>query len=95
MRGMIGAILMLVGGAVVLLGIGLAVKPVIDLYRANLDDPMGQPEGAERRVPLDMRKGLIVGAAGVVPFMIGSVLVKMEVRRRLRAALLAPKEKGR
>lgn len=83
MKGMIGAILMIVGGCVMIGGIGLAVWPMVKMYRANLEDPMGQPDGAENRVKDDMLRGVFIGAAGAPFFLVGTVMVKAAVVRAM------------
>lgn len=99
MRGITGGILMLVGAAIAFVGIGLAVMPVIRMYQENLDDPlaMHEPEGREtgtdreKSVPRQMMRGVVVGVVGVVPFTVGSFLVKQVARRRIKAAMAASK----
>lgn len=80
----LGLILTLVGGAVVLVGMYMALAPVIHMYQANLENAMGQPDGAEQQVGKDMWKGVIVGAVGIVPFLIGTVLLKAALFRKIR-----------
>lgn len=86
MRLWIGLFLMLLGGAIVLAGMGIALRQLIGLYAGVLDDPLGQPEGTEDAAQQAMFRGLILGATGVLPFIVGSALVKGAIVRRLRRA---------
>ena len=80
----IGLVLMLVGGGVIIGGGAMALLPLVRLYRANLEDPMDQPEGAERATSDEMLRGVIIGAIGVPFFIAGSVMVKAAMFRKLR-----------
>jgi hypothetical protein len=84
LRLFVGLILMLGGAAIMLYGIFLALRELIGLYQGVMEDPLGQPEGTEDAVQHGMFRGLKIGAIGVVPFLIGVVLFKGEVARRLR-----------
>lgn len=80
----VGLILMLVGGGVIIGGGAMALMPLVQLYKANLDNPMGQPEGAERGTSDQMLRGVMIGAIGVPLFVVGSVMVKAAMYRKLR-----------
>lgn len=93
MKTALGLILTLAGAALIVAGIARGVLPLIDVYRNNLTDPLGQPEGAEEKVGPAMRRGVILGACGVPPFIIGSVLLKVTMVQRIaRAASGKPKD---
>jgi hypothetical protein len=77
---------MAVGGVAMLIGIWLALEPLIGLYQDTLADPLNQPEGTEKQTSGAMLRGVIVGGAGALPFLIGSALVKGAMVRKLRQA---------
>lgn len=76
MRMLFGLGLILIGGAVLLYGGGSAVKELVSLYSGAMTQPMEDPQGGEAGVSDRMMRGVKIGAAGAVPFVIGSVLVK-------------------
>jgi len=84
LRGILGLILLLVGGGIMLTGGTFAVLPLVDLYRANLEHPLDQPESAERNTSDRMLRGVYIGAAGTPLFIAGSVLLKITLVQRLR-----------
>ncbi len=80
-----GLLLLLLGIAVMVTGIGLALKPLVDTYAANMQDPMGDKTTAiEDGLRPRMIRGVVIGAAGVVPLLIGSVVLKRSLFRRRR-----------
>ncbi len=83
MRLFLGIILMLIGGAVVLVGIVYALLSLGGLYEGFLTDALGQPEDAVETTQHGMYQGLIVGGIGIVPFVLGSALVKGSIVRKL------------
>jgi hypothetical protein len=83
MRLGLGLILMFVGGAVVLVGIVYALLSLGGLYDGFLEDALGQPDDAVDTTQQGMYKGVIIGAVGIVPFIIGSVMVKGSIVRKL------------
>lgn len=82
MRLLLGFVLMLIGGGIMLFGIVLALRQLLGLYQGVLDDPLGQPAGAEEAVQQGMFRGVAIGAVGVVPFIAGVVLFKGGMTRR-------------
>lgn len=83
MRRTLGLLLMLIGGLVMLAGIGLALKELASLYGGVLSDPLGQPEGVEKQTSRAMIQYVILGAAGVPVFLVGTFLLKKSVIQRL------------
>lgn len=84
MRTAIGLILVLIGMAIALYGIGGAMMQVIGLYQGAIADPLGQPEGAEKAVSVQMMRHVIIGLFGVPPLISGSVLLKIGMYQRMR-----------
>jgi hypothetical protein len=85
-RLLLGMIFMAVGGGIMLFGMFLALRELGGLYQGVIDDPLGQPEGAEDDVQQGMIRGVIVGGVGVLPFIIGSVMVKGAIARKISRA---------
>jgi len=85
MRLLIGLILMLLGGAVALYGIGNALIELVGLYETALDAPLDAPEGQESQVSRAMIRNAIIGVAGIPPLLVGSVLFYVSLRKRRRA----------
>ena len=81
MRLFLGLILLLVGAAFIIAGIVHGLVPLIHLYRGALDDPLGQSATIEQDTSHAMIRGIIIGAIGILPFLIGSVLVKVSIFR--------------
>lgn len=84
-RTLLGVVLLLVGGAVILWGIAEALIPLIRYYGQALEAPLDQKEEAEQLLSAAMKRGVLIGAAGVIPFLIGSVLLKVTLLQRLRS----------
>ncbi len=83
MRTLLGLILVLLGGAVALIGIGMALLAFASLYQGALADPLNQPDGAEKAVGDAMWRWAMIGVGGLAPFLLGSVLLKMSLFHRL------------
>lgn len=83
LKTLVGLVLSLVGAGIMLTGAWIALSALLGLYQAALQDPLGQPEGTEKDVSVAMLRGVYIGAAGIVPFLIGSVLLKTVFFRRL------------
>lgn len=84
MKTIVGIILAVVGAAVVLWGVFDALLPLMNYYKANVENAMGVPDGAEQQLSSTMIRAVIKGAVGV-PFLIaGSVLLKVSFVQRLR-----------
>ena len=79
----LGLILMLVGGVVILAGIVYALLSLGGLYEGFLTDALGQPDDAVEITQHGMYRGLIIGGIGIVPFLLGSALVKGSIARKL------------
>jgi hypothetical protein len=48
-----------------------------------MGDPLGQKAGAETEVSQKMIRAVIIGAIGIPPFLIGSVLLKITLLQKL------------
>ena len=88
MRTAIAFILFLGGMAVVLYGLGSALLELIGLYSSALNTPLDNPAGGEQGVSNRMFRYVIIGACGVPPMLVGSVMLSIgfwsRVMRRLR-----------
>lgn len=83
MKTLIGGVLTLVGGALVLYAIYSALMPLLGMYHGALSDPMA--DANEQQVSRDMLAAVGVGAAGIVPFIIGTLMLKsVFIRRAIR-----------
>lgn len=87
----LGLFLMLVGAGIMLVGMFLALRSLVGLYQGVLDDPMGDHQPAGAAEPGDiaqqgMYHGVIFGAIGVPPFIIGVVMVKGAIVRKIAKA---------
>jgi len=87
MRTPTALLILLIGLAVTLTGVGLALRELIGLYAAMLDSPLDQPEGFEAHVSRAMLTGVLIGACGLPILLTGSVLLA-GARRRARLARL-------
>jgi hypothetical protein len=88
MKGTVGLILVLVGGAAMLYAIGAGLWPVIALYRDTLADPLSEASpGDGKAISAEMWRAVIVGVVGFVPFLIGTVLLKVALFQRMRRAM--------
>jgi hypothetical protein len=81
-RRALGLFLAFAGGAVAVTCIVLALRQFGGLYTAAMNDPLGQPEGAEQNASRTMLTYAAIGAAGVVPMVIGVALVRGSLFRR-------------
>jgi hypothetical protein len=63
-------------------GVVLALRELGGLYQGVLTDPLGQPEGTEQNAASGMKRGVLIGAAGVPPFLAGTIMLKAARRRR-------------
>jgi hypothetical protein len=84
MRLLIGLFLILLGGGVMLGAVVMALLELGSLYQGALEDPLGQPMGAEQSVQTDMLRWAALGALGAAPFLIGMFLYKGAAARRRR-----------
>ncbi|MBS0197147.1 MAG: hypothetical protein JSR77_10345 [Planctomycetes bacterium] len=82
MRGFLGLVLTLLGAAVMLYGASIALKELGGLYQGALDNPLGQPADNEKHTSDTMVRGVLVGAAGVPLFLVGTVLIKVAMFRK-------------
>jgi len=87
MKAIVGTIFMLAGGAVVIVAIYLALQELGGLYGGALNDPLGQPDGTEKAVSERMIRAVIIGAVGVPFFIVGTVLVKAALFKRVKRAI--------
>lgn len=77
MRAIIAWVLVLSGGAMVLYGLAEALRPLISVYASNLSDPLGQHEASEDSASAAMFRGVILGALGVIPLLLGTIMLKI------------------
>lgn len=86
MRSVVGILLVLLGGLIVLVGIGVAVWPLVETYQANLNDALGDTATvAETNLQGKMLRGVYVAIPGLILIVIGKVLLKRALIRALRA----------
>ena len=72
------AIVLFVGGlAVVLYGIGFALKEFVGMYSSAIESPLDSPVGGEKGVSERMIRYVIIGAVGIPPLMVGSAMMGM------------------
>lgn len=94
MKSVVGFALVIVGIVIIVFGMYQALRPVVAMYQEAMTDPMGtnaqatgQPDildNAKDDVPKQMFRGIAIGAVGLVPLLIGSVLVKIALFQRIR-----------
>ncbi|GJQ29255.1 MAG: hypothetical protein HBSAPP03_11390 [Phycisphaerae bacterium] len=85
MRSVVGILLVLIGGAVILAGLGVGLWPIIETYRANLADALGDSAtAAETDLQARMLRGVWVALPGVVLMIVGKMMLKAALVRRLR-----------
>lgn len=83
MKRFVGLIVALVGIGIVVVGIGMALMPLIQTYAANLRDPLGEVASQqEQGLSRSMIRGLIIGAFGVPPLLVGTIMMKRSLLRR-------------
>lgn len=83
MKVLIGSVLTIAGGALVLYAIYSALMPLLGMYQGELSDPMA--DANETQVSRDMLTAVGVGAVGIVPFIIGTLMLKsVFIRRAIR-----------
>lgn len=78
-----GLLLLLAGAGVMLYGLGTALIELVGLYQGAVGDPLGQQAGVEKEVSDKMIRAVIIGAIGIPPFLIGSVLLKVTLLQKL------------
>lgn len=91
MKKYLGLALLLLGGAIMLSGIGLALSPLVDLYRSNLEHPLDEPATPESQTKSRMLNGVYLGAAGAPLMIAGSIILKITMIQRLRG--MGPRRK--
>ncbi len=84
MKVILGVALTVVGAAIVLWGVFDALVPLMNYYKANVENAMGVPDGAEQRLSGTMLRAVVKGAVGVPVLLSGSVLLKISFFQRLR-----------
>lgn len=86
-RTLLALILIALGLGLGLYGIAEALAPFVGLYESALTDPMndaGAAEPAKGEVSRRMLRGVAIGAAGLVPLAIGTIMLKARMIRKLR-----------
>lgn len=81
---------MVIGGAIVIVGIGGAVRELAATYQQALDDPMAETQ-ADRTDGLPARMLMFagIGALGIVPLLVGGTMLKIGILRLLLRNLKA------
>jgi len=91
MKLIVGLACVVCGGAAVLYAIGSGVWPIIALYRDALADPMNQAgsqaDNQAQTITHDMWRAVTIGFIGAVPFLIGTVLLKISMFQKLRKVM--------
>ena len=85
MRTAIGLILFFGGMALALYGLGSAILELVGLYSSTLSAPLDNPPGGgEQAVSQRMLHSAILGACGIPPMIVGSVMLGVGLWGRLR-----------
>ncbi len=84
MRGLIGFILLFIGGAMALYGLGSALSAFAGLYQGAINDALNQPEGTEKAVADGMWRSALIGLSGVPLMMVGSFMLGRGLIARMR-----------
>lgn len=89
MKFAIGLLLTLVGLAIVLYGMGHALLGVTSIYgnalNSPLDDPAAGGSTGEVAISKDMMLYVWIGAIGIPPLMVGTIIIKWALYSRWRA----------
>ncbi len=83
MRTPLALILVAVGAIVMFYGGGTAVKELMGLYSSTLNDPMRETDGGAEGVRDRMLEGVIIGGVGAVPFVAGTLMLRITILQRL------------
>jgi hypothetical protein len=84
MKTILGLILTLIGIAILVYGVGMALMQVVGMYDAALNHPLDDRPG-ESGIPGTMLRFVLIGCVGI-PFLVaGKVLLIMAYRSRRRA----------
>ncbi len=83
MRATLGIVLVLLGAAVMLYGLGTALSELIGLYQGALTDPLAQAGNTEQDTSRRMIRAAVTGALGIPLFVVGAVLLKITLIQRL------------
>ena len=80
----LGLLLLLIGGAIMLTGGGLAMLEFAGVYSHALSaDPLATPEKSEQETSEAMFRWLVIGALGFPLFVAGSAMLKVGLIRKL------------
>jgi hypothetical protein len=82
-RSIIALVLFVGGLAVVLYGLGSALMELFGLYSGAINAPLDNPPGGEKGVSDRMIRGVIIGAIGVGPMIVGSAMLGMGMVSRV------------
>lgn len=83
----LGLLLMLVGGAIVVTAIALALRELTGLYHTAATDPLGGADDQEKQAAAAMLRAIVLGGIGAVPLLTGTVMLKASLLRRMRARM--------
>jgi hypothetical protein len=78
----IGLVCMLCGAAAMVTGAVLGIIEIGEMYEGVAADPLAEPDTSEEDRASDVLRYAVVGGAGVVPFAIGTALLRSGSRRR-------------
>ncbi len=79
---LVSVVLLVVGLSVTFYGVSIGLRALNELYSGAVTDALGQPDGTEARVSTDMFKGVLIGAAGTLPLLCGTVMFRVWKARR-------------
>ena len=77
MKRPLGLLLIVLGGAMMTIGILGAVRELKSLYSDTIERPLDAPQDDGKEVSAAMLKQALLGLAGAPPFVIGLVLFKL------------------
>ena len=84
------AFIFVLGGAAMMLFAGYeALSQLLGVYSQALSDPLADPAVDEKTTSVNMLRALAWGAPGAVFFIIGMIMLKVGVARRLARAAAA------
>lgn len=83
MKRILAVLFIFSGSCIIGFGGYKALGALVGIYQSNLQDPLGQPDGAEKAASERMLQGAKVGAVGVPLLLTGSILWKLRRRPSL------------
>jgi hypothetical protein len=95
MKRAIAILLLVIGLIVVVVGVFMALRPVLSVYESAMSDPLsdkGPQDGKE--VSRAMIPGLITAAIGLPMVLVGSIMLKIMLFKSLRNKLTSKTPRG-